>query len=507
MLALVLVGCEKEDMSSDNQAPEELSSPHSNSMTVLGDQLENPYSVSNMKKAYSNLKASGSGTPDINIETTHYYIRFLPKNEEKFDLLKEDTTLILYDIPLEFEIEKPGVYYHDPNLPDTAITWQYCAVEVGKELPEVYHEKLADLYLPPTDEVDEGNLKSANVTTLFYERLEDEALRITDNVEEAGMKSKNAKQLGGKWRPAGRIRVWDDVTKSYVGVPGVKVRARRWFKTKVGFTNSQGNFSCNGRFRGKARYSLKWERYHFSIRSGNMGQASLRGPKGKHDWNELIWGGKSEFYATIFRAAQHYYYGNLGGIRRPPKNSFLKPQMKIAARNKNNGSNGRHSAPLRVFGLFNWIKIWNPGNNSDKIYGTTIHELAHASHWDMNHGKFNGSKTIVKESWARGVEWHLTSMIYPNYGQRLYYSRLDYTGIVEDMVDGFKTTRSYRHSTYDSISYKSYNDRVSGYTMRQVEDALKGQKTWNAWKNNIKNKYYNATESNLDAAFAYWNSK
>ena len=116
--------------------------------------------------------------------------------------------------------------------------------------------------------------------------------------------------------------------------------------------------------------------------------------------------------------------------------------MKIAARNKSNGSNGRHSAPLRVFGLFNWIKIWNISNNFDRIYGTTIDELAHASHWNMNHGKFNGSKTIVKESRAEGVEWHLTSMIYLVYsGSYWHYSRLDYTGIVQDMVEDFEGNR------------------------------------------------------------------
>lgn len=240
-----------------------------------------------------------------------------------------------------------------------------------------------------------------------------------------------------------------------------------------------------------------------------MGQASLRGPKRKRrNWIKNITSGRSEFYATIFRAAQHFYYGNLGGLRRPPKNSFLKPQMKIAAQNKNNGSNGRHSAPLRVFGLFNWIKIWNSSRNSDRIYGTTIHELAHGAHWDMNHGKYKGSKTIVKESWAEGFEWHLTSMICPEYSERYYhYRHLDYTGIVKDMVDDFKFTRSYYHSTYDSRSSKTYNHRVRGYTMRQLEEVLKGQKTWNAWKNNIKNKYHNATENNLDTAFAYWNSK
>lgn len=503
---LIISSCEKEKISPNNQIPEENQGVNSESMTVLGDQLENPYSVSNMKKAYSNLKSSSSETPDVNIETTHYYIRFLPKSEEEFDLLKEDTSLILYDIPLDFEIEVQGVYYHDPKLPDTAITWQYCAVTVEKKLPDVYYEKLADLYIPPTDEADEGNLKSTDAETVFYETLEDEALRITGNIDESVLKSTNSIQRKKKWRPAGRIRVWDDVTSSHVPVQGVEVRARRWFTTHKGTTNSQGNFSCDGRFRRDANYSLKWETYHFSIRSGTVGQAKLDGPKKRGDWNKDITGGKSEFYGTIFRAARHYYYGSIQNLRRPPKNSFWKPQMKVAAMYKtNDDANARHAAWARVLGVLNWIKIWNPSNDCDDIYATTIHELAHASHWNMGHSDFNNTDLIVKESWARGVQRQLTRMVYSSYSPT--YSRLDYTGIVQDMIDGNKTTRSYYHSKFDTYSYKTYADQVSGYSIKQIEDALKGQKNWNGWRNNIKNKYSNGTENNLDAAFTYWNSK
>jgi hypothetical protein len=48
-------------------------------------------------------------------------------------------------------------------------------------------------------------------------------------------------------------------------------------------------------------------------------------------------------------------------------------------------------------------------------------------------------------------------------------------------------------------------DDVSGYTIRQIEDALIGQRTWNEWRDNIKNSYNNATENNIDALFAHWN--
>ena len=107
-----------------------------------------------------------------------------------------------------------------------------------------------------------------------------------------------------------------------------------------------------------------------------------------------------------------------------------------------------------------------------------------------------------KESWARGVQWELTRMVYPSYVP--LYSRKDYTGVVQDMIDGFKTTTSRYHSIYEVGSYKSYSDQVPGYTIRQLEDALRERETWADWKTNIKHKYNNATEDNLELLFNYW---
>lgn len=95
----------------------------SDGATVLGDKLENPYSVENMKKALEELQGSGmSSKSSIDISATHLYVRFLPKNEDELTVLKNDTTLDLFDYPLDYEIVENGTYYHDSSLPDTAIT-------------------------------------------------------------------------------------------------------------------------------------------------------------------------------------------------------------------------------------------------------------------------------------------------------------------------------------------------------------------------------------------------
>lgn len=396
-------------------------------------------------------------------------------------------------------------------------------------------------------------LGALSVSTI--DALVDEALKITGNMEESeeddNARARNASSAPPKWRPAGRIRVWDDsfgstrlprrvlyhweyydcadeslplqiryleefydpeecrrpvyrteyitATGSYVTFKGIEVRARRWFTTHKGKTNSEGRYSCDGRFRRRANYSIRWERYQFQIRDGWgwFSCAKDNGPKKRGDWNESYRSGKHKYYATIFRAAHHYYYRNIKGLRRPPQNSFWRTQVKLRAYNESNDKlNGNHSAGRRFLGLGSAIRIYNPQNESDEIYSTVIHELAHASHWNMDRSAYRDAESIVKESWARGVQWELTRMVYPSYrgGATI---RPNYTQVVVDMID--------RSGDNNAGSEDLSEDNVSSYTIRQLEDALKGKELWDSWKNNIKQKYNNGTENNLDALFAYWN--
>jgi hypothetical protein len=72
--------------------------------------------------------------------------------------------------------------------------------------------------------------------------------------------------------------------------------------------------------------------------------------------------------------------------------------------------------------------------------------------------------------------------------------------------------RYYTSAGYDMID--NYNqrvngsiypiDRVNGYTINQLEQALIGARTWWQWRDNIKNKYNNPTEIYLDELFNNW---
>jgi len=474
---IVFFSCQKEQM--------ELS-PQENKTGLnskLGKKLQNPYSVANMKKAYENLDNSLKSS--LTIETTHYYVKFKPKNEEELNILKQDTTLELYDYPLDYEVIEGQDAYHDPSIPDTLPTYQYCAVPVDYSFPDVDYDILENLFIPEEIET----LKSSDT---FVDALVDEALRITGNLNQS--KDNTLKRRRRKWRPAGTIKLWDDHYNTYRPLEGVVVRARRWFTTHPGTTDSSGYYSCNGEFRRDANYSINWERYNFEIRKSWLGTAKYDGPKQTGNWNLNIRYGNEEFFATIFKAAHHYYYKNIKGLRRPPLNSFWHTKLRIRAYYEQNSDvNGTHAPGKRFLGLGSAIKIYNPQRLSEDIYGTVIHEMAHASHWSMDKWHYNHCDDIVAESWARGVQWELTRMVYPNY-QPWYctsscgspYS--NYTGVVEDMID----------------SVSGY-DQVSGYTIRQIEDALINERYWNNWMLNIKNRYNNGTENNLESLFNYWN--
>lgn len=71
---------------------------------------------------------------------------------------------------------------------------------------------------------------------------------------------------------------------------------------------------------------------------------------------------------------------------------------------------------------------------------------------------------------------------------------MDGTGLLKESSVYYKS---------DEERYRSYIDNVSGYSIKQIEDAIRGAGKWDEWKNNLK-KLNNATKNNLDAAFDYW---
>lgn len=466
LFLFTLYSCKKEEFKAETS----VSNRTTKSDAIDGEKLNNPYTIVNMRLAFSNLKSKLGIQSAIKLNASHLYIKFMPSNDSIYGILKADSNLILYSYPLDYKMKEATGNDHYSYSADSN-SFYYSSVKIGYSLPKVDYLILDSLYIPEED-------NNYNLPFDKYD-LETEAFVITGNLDPNEGRSK-----ASSWTPAGTITLWDDNFASYLALEGVKVKARRWFTTHTGITNATGYYQCNGSFNGPANYSLEWERYDFEVRDSWLGTAGINGPKKTGNWDLNLKDGTDEFHATIFKGAYHYYYKDIKNLRRPPQNSFWATQLKYRAMNESSSINGSHCPSCRFLGLGSAIKIYNPQHESQAIYGTTIHETAHASHWNMDSWHYNHCDDVVAESWARGVQWELTRMIYTGY-QPSYFD--PYTGVVQDMIDGI-----------------GGYDQVEGYTIRQLEDALMGERYWQNWRTDIQNTYTNATENNLESLFTYW---
>ena len=510
--------------------------------------LQNPYSVTNMEDALQKIKDENPDFPirDFAIQETHRYLKFKPATEEEVGLLKQDSTIHYFDYRMDCEYAEG---FLESRLPDAdSISVYYTAVPVGKTLPNVDYEVLSNLYIPEEDAYFDGveNMESyaitnvvENTTDLFYHLLYN-AFAQTGNEEELLTEpAPNARGLfsifAAKWYPSGNIKVNDDVA-GVKPVTGAQVLMRQWFTVRQGITDGNGNFST-GYVRGKARYVIQWERHNYSVRNGSLFQAETDGPNVKQQsWNTTINGGDDEYHALIHQGAHDFYYGPRFGLTSPPTNGFGAPQIKIAAR-EINGTSHYVKAKQIYFGAQISLQKW--GRPSDEVYGTTVHELAHAAHKKVHAASYNNlvwkaytwpcldfgscepsslttsqkNARRLLESWPNAVEVEFVLARYkkPHNNYSVYFNDLSenlqkqtivgqpfYTSIGRDLIDNVNQRVLYNNNFALPV------DRVSGYTIKQLENALYNADEWNEWRNNIKNMYANSTEIYVDELFNNW---
>ena len=565
MIALIISSCEKTDTDFHiDQSKTEIEG-----LIVLGEQLENPYSVENMKLAYEALRGTNTLKATLDIEATHLYVRFKPKNNQEQTWLTRDSSIYIYDYPLDHEIVRRGTYYHDPSIPSNEITWQYTVVPVDYDFPNIHSQILEELYLPHYTSNHEDDDDKLQIESSNWQALETEALLMTGNLNENDQSVKKATE----WRPSGNIKVHDDEIGSYtttntvfdhweyydcdtgepldppedprpiltkstsrieppeycqravyrtvtttvysskIPIEGVDVRARNWFTTYSDITDANGDFRCNGTFSGDVNYSIKWENDYFDIRDGAYGQAYYNGPEKIGSWNLVIEESstpKSFLFAHIYRAGYTYYFkNNLWGIKKPT--NFNTRFFGLIASRLHIG--GRIDSP-NASHYFDFNELWQAatvlvhqnGRNSRGIFNVTIHELAHASHWEIV-GTYDINWLInnrIAESWASGVDAKITADIYGStnpdeimQNRTIYYmtegAGKGYTCIVWDLMDDhnqFGTNPAYP------------NDQVKDYTLSQIEFSLPmifG--SWSTWCNRLIDNFDNATEEHVEDLF------
>ena len=165
---LLLVSCEdvsKDLSSSDNSVGMTQNSTTTNNQeeltpVILGERLNNPFSVENMQLALNSLlekpdELEGAGVSKRNAEVlditpTDWYI-CVKVDSTQFNTLISDTTLTLTQIPLDYEIEQHGDYLEE--FQSSEIKTLYTVVKPGYTNPYgIDFEIIDELFIPENSE-------------------------------------------------------------------------------------------------------------------------------------------------------------------------------------------------------------------------------------------------------------------------------------------------------------------------------------------------------------------
>ena len=245
LMLVVPLACQRGEMPAPDPRQVDLAGiPHG--MIELGEKLEDPYTVENMREAVARVYPTKAG--EIKIFPTDLYVRFLPRTEEEYAALLS-MGLKLTDHPVDYRIVREGDYYQDPEVGEGAITWQYAVVSKDFRFPAgIRYEILDECYLSENDPVTRAE------SGLDWEAVEREAYRLTGN---AGLYAPVRSEEGAVF-PAGRITVEDPDAfggKPY-GLAGVMVCCNSFVKFATAYTDRDGYYQLPKSFSSTPRYRL-----------------------------------------------------------------------------------------------------------------------------------------------------------------------------------------------------------------------------------------------------------
>ncbi len=388
--ALVLVSCSKEGGSPveiDPVSTMEKSEVVSHGEIELGQKLDNPYSVTNVKKAMTALFPTRAS---VDVPVSDFYVRFLPEDADDLAMLS-DLGLDLFDYPLDREILKTGDYYHDPSVPQGEITWQYAVVPSDFVFPSgIAYEIMDECFIPDENVVTKG------FEDVDWDSVERKAFEITGNSDML------EPQTRGRVKPSGRITIVDDKLRKTVGVSCVKVLANVFVRISSTYTDKDGKYQFSMKFSARPHYKIRFKnKIGFTIGLNKiLVQASTSSiGKGSNDGVNVKIDSKSD--ATLFRrcvvnnAAYDYYMKcEKTGVTKPANNirfwilDILKPSSTLMIHHGAFLDNKLVSKYLGVYASI--VRIFSPditigskGKNWNyaELYMSTIHEMAHATHF------------------------------------------------------------------------------------------------------------------------------
>ena len=398
---LGLTACEGDNLPGPRQEPED---GVFHDMIQLGEKLDDPYTVQNMRTALASAYPSKADRVDI--QTTDLYVRFLPKDDKELKRL-EQTGIYLLDHPMDYRILREGDYYQDPSVDPESITWQYALVSRDFVFPqgiecEVLDECFLSEHAPATRALD---------AEIDWSRVEQEAYRITGN-EDMWVPPTRAGEVQPQ-APSGRITIEDPECNGGkpFGLAGVMVACNVFVKVATCYTDRDGYYQMDVEYSGNPRYRLVFKNesgfcigFNFIIIPASVCTLGPGGPEGI-DYNITEESDANLFRRSVINNAAYEYYSRCNeadlDITQPPADLriWVFPDVdSSSACMIHHGAFPNYSIIMELLqkylaqymdlGLF-VVRLFSPDITIGTkkrltyadLYDATVHELAHASHF------------------------------------------------------------------------------------------------------------------------------
>mgnify|MGYP000359436545 CR=1 FL=1 len=303
---LILTSCQLQDeIVTDPPVVENIK--NDDKKMILGEKLENPFSLTNMveaqkvalkfrQKGMNGKHAKAFSSLNVPLSTTHMYVKFLPNSEEHMKLaenLFKNKNIVTKSHPMDQEILQYGEDYVDPETVDERFPVFYASIPINFSIPSIPNVTLESLYLPKKDQ--NGDLHPSGLL------LEGVSRFLTGNIDENQIKeikdnSKNLKSsvkddlisngietfffddfldwlIGSSYRPRGTIKVYDTNTSAYVPYKYASIEIYTWFDNAYAWADVNGRYVSPETFRFGVGVYATWRNPSATIRTS---------------WNELL---------------------------------------------------------------------------------------------------------------------------------------------------------------------------------------------------------------------------
>jgi len=402
------------EISNYSNRPNENEKPDVHTQIILGEKLENPYSVENMQKAfdYYNSVIPNSPFNEKRVNPTHYYIKINPNTLEQLEMLDnldnsdDENVPILHDYPLDYEILQEGDYYVYPTDENDIYHSAYTLIPIDYQFSiPVPYIVLSEIYEPSEEEYDVETVAlffagwrddlEADEIFINEENLSEYLVNLLEEPEE-GTPGMGNRLFGKRYRPHGCIKVenTDDVatvfqensTDTMEPLQQARISIGRNFFWKYTYTDDYGCFSSPKKYRGKVRIRAKWRGYTATIRK---------------TWNEVLGLWVSDHLMTITRGnngitkniMHNEPHTGIGGIDLQGGHLWFKGTVHNGLRKYIDFSNTNG-----IYHTVNYANVWSWAKGKDSsapmlnkykqlAYMSSIANIGQANFW---HALLNG---------------------------------------------------------------------------------------------------------------------